>query len=591
MILAEWCFAFIRPSIHSFDWFIYGTGIIASGLLWLSLGEIIRFLPIFIQKIFSGLIALFITLLLLVNYYLYKEFGQFVTPQMLQFILDDPQYFLNYIQTYLLNLTGVFVLVIFAVWLWLWFPRMELQKRKHSYRLLLALIFPLLYLIVLNQLRLYTVEKKLPMDTSLAIAIKEIARKNYSVSLHPTTRWKVEPLAKEKNKWNIVVIVNESFGKKPLHCYGYKENPMPFLQRWIERERENFFVFHNAFSNSGATQVSIPSLFTGVAPYEGSEKLHRMPMLWDWAASAGMKTMFVTSQRFGWVNFHQFLFSPLQPEIHITAENINTPIVNDLGQDDLLVVDTLCHLLRIVPPEKSFLAVYNSNVLHIPFQQTSTTLTTQQNFSTRYENALFLLDKVIEKIFTTLQETHRLENTIVIITSDHGEGNNLLHAVPRLYSYYDEIMNIPFFMRVPPLWREKYPERMENLRRNEARNICNLDIMPTVVDMLNEEGESNQQLMQKLTGTSLLRNVDSERIILALNTNDIREWLPEGFGIYFGTKRFVFSDTEGSGYFDIANDKDQFHNQWNTISEAEKNFILNIIAGNVQLKRIYGKGK
>jgi glucan phosphoethanolaminetransferase (alkaline phosphatase superfamily) len=570
---------------------VYGAGIIASGLLWLSLGEINHVLPHLFQKIFSGIVALFITLLLLVNFYLYKEFGQFVTPQMLQFIFDDPQYFVNYIQTYLLNVVGVFVIGVVVCWWWLWFPKIKPQQRTHPRRFIFVIVFPLLYLIVLNQLRLYTVEKKIPMDTSLAIAIKEISRKNYSVSLHPTTRWNVEPIVNEKNKWNIVVIVNESFGKKPLRCYGYKENPMPFLQHLIEREREHLFVFQSAFSNSGATQVSVPSLFTGVAPYEGSEKLHRMPMLWEWASAAGMKTIFVTSQRYGWVNFHQFLFSPLQPEIHLTAENIFAPIVNDLGQDDLLVVDTLCHLLQNVPKEKSFLAVYNSNVLHIPFQQTSSTLTVQPNFSTHYENALFLLDKVIEKIFVTLQETHRLENTIVIITSDHGEGNNLLHPIPRLYSYYDEIMSIPFFVCVPERWKEQYPQRMENLRRNETRNICNLDIIPTIVDVLNDGGESNHQLIQKLKGTSLLQNVDSERIILALNTNDIREWLPEGFGIFFGKKRFVFSDTEGSGYFDVTTDKDQLHNEWKNISDAEKNFIIDIIGENAQLGRIYRKGK
>jgi hypothetical protein len=152
-------------------------------------------------------------------------------------------------------------------------------------------------------------------------------------------------------------------------------------------------------------------------------------------------------------------------------------------------------------------------------------------------------------------------------------------------------MSIPFFVCVPERWKEQYPQRMENLRRNETRNICNLDIIPTIVDVLNDGGESNQQLIQKLKGTSLLQNVDSERIILALNTNDIREWLPEGFGIFYDKKRFIFSDTEGSGYFDVTTDKDQLHNAWKNISDAEKNFIINIIAENAQLERIYRKGK
>lgn len=159
LLAAEWSYSFLRPSVHFFDWAVYGAGLCASLLLWISVGEIFRLLPFLLQKICSMFLAVFITLLLVVNYYLYKEFGQFVTPQMLQFILDDPQYFLNYVQTYLLNGVGVFVLCVCAGLVWLWYPRKNLQKKRSLLRIVFACILPIVYLVVLNQLRMYCVEK------------------------------------------------------------------------------------------------------------------------------------------------------------------------------------------------------------------------------------------------------------------------------------------------------------------------------------------------------------------------------------------------------------------------------------------------
>jgi len=582
----------IREPINTFSFNVYAASLFCTFLLLFWLSEISSLLPKILNVVFVSVIALFFTSLAGVNYFLYREFGQYVTPQMLTFVLDDPMYVLNYLQTYVFNLNAIFFLLLFAFWYYVWKRKKEETVAKLSIlKIAILILAPAFYLVGMNQMRWYSVEKQLSLDASLTLSIKEILRKDFSASLHSSVRDKVFP---SKNSFveplTIILIINESFGKKPLPFYGYKENPMPFLKKWSEEEKENFFVFQNAFANSGSTQVSIPSLYTGVAPFEGGEKLHKTPLVWDWASAAGMKTMLVSSQRFGWLNLNQFLFTVQQPNIHITAENIDAPIVNDMGVDDLVSVQSFQNIFKRFSSDENIFAVYNSNALHIPFQQTSTKLQQQPNFPTRYENALFILDEALRQIYITLEQTHRLENSFVIITGDHGEGSNLEHRLPRLYSYYDEVMNVPFFIRTPKHWLDSKREFIQHLKENKTKNISNVDIIPTLAEVLNlHTEEHNQKILSDLKGNSLLGFIQDDRVIIGLNTNDLREWDHEGFGVYWLNKRFVYSDVEDEQYFDVSTDAGQRINLWKKISQIEKDIVMQTINGNRFIKRIYQK--
>lgn len=48
---------------------------------------------------------------------------------------------------------------------------------------------------------------------------------------------------------------------------------MPLPRQWFEAEDEDAAIFERAFTNSGATNVSIPALLTGVGPHESVDLL------------------------------------------------------------------------------------------------------------------------------------------------------------------------------------------------------------------------------------------------------------------------------------------------------------------------------
>ncbi|MBS4029085.1 MAG: sulfatase-like hydrolase/transferase [Ignavibacteriales bacterium] len=579
--------------VNTFSVDVYFVSTIMSFLLWFWLEAVSHQLPFKISVVFTFLVSLFVASLFATNFFLYSAFHQYITVQMLAYVVDDKEYFFNYLQTYLFNSNG-FIFLIFVFGWWLVWKRGKRNERKTFSRFSVAILvlFPVAFLVLLNQMRLWSAGKQTTADVAFALSVKEIFRRDYSESLHPSIRLRVSPVRNvPKDSLNIIVILNESFGKNPLATYGYEKNPMPFLHKWITRERDHFFVFQKAFTNSSSTQASVPSIYTGVAPYEGGEKMHKFPLLWDWTKAAGMKTVLVSSQRFGWLHLNEFLFHPDVPEIRITAENIEAPIVNDLGVDDIIAAREFRKTVQNIPMNENIFAVFHSNALHNPFQQTSVLLKEQPDFETRYENGMFILDKVLEEIYSSLKETQRLENSLIIITSDHGDAHKPLH-LPRINSYYDEIMCIPFFVHVPEKWHATKSRFMNNLFRNQNINVNNSDIVPTIISVLglNEEPE-NQKILSQLVGASFIDSLPENRILIGLNTNDIRTWDHLGFGIYWENKRFVYTDIEGTQFFDVTTDSLEIKNLWNEASEGERKLIFDVINANRFLKGIFEKRK
>ena len=94
---------------------------------------------------------------------------------------------------------------------------------------------------------------------------------------------------------------------------------------------------------------------------------------------------------------------------------------------------------------------------------------------TQYAAEISYLDHVLGELFNDMERLGILDNTLVIITSDHGEclGEHDIYFDHQ--GLYDEVMHIPLIMR--------YPEALPAGKVVEGLTM-NIDIMPTVLDIL-----------------------------------------------------------------------------------------------------------
>jgi hypothetical protein len=516
----------------------------------------------------------------------YSQFGEFISVSTAQFAIRNPVYLMSFLRSTLFNIKGVGLLILALTIAWLWSPPQRPRNVGSVIpKLGLLVALAVVYLVILNQIHWYSKGEKLTADASLAVALKR-CHSNNPAGLHAASRDQVKTY-KVTDSPNIILVINESFGKKAFDYSDPNSIAMPFLRRWIESERDHFLLFDNAHTNSTATDVSVPSMLTGVAPWGSGRKVHTMPLLWDWAKAGGVRTLFVSAQAYTWGNLNSFLLSP-GPDVFLTPDQMKVPLSNDVGVDEVISMRKFLDELRVLPIGSRFLAVYNSNALHWPFQQASPLLAGEPRFESRYQNAAAILDVAFRELHSLLDSTGLLENTLLIITSDHGEDDKLEHnKVHRLYGFYDEITNIPFLIRTPRSWETGHSKEMASLHQNERLLVSNLDIAPTILDLLGCYADtSNRSLLSELSGHSLLQPVSADRYLIALSTNDIRQWEHEGFGVYRHNLRFVYSDLEGAQLFDIASDPHQRIDIWPTAPESMRIPFLNIVDSTFHLRRM-----
>ncbi len=585
-ILMDASVLMIRPLATEFDFIVYilSAGMTMLGMYGLELMR--RALPGWFGRAYVWIISVAIGFILVQSLAVYSQFGQYTNASMMQFVINNPEYLKSFLRIYLLNANIVFFLAFCLIisWFWNW----KLRKKK-KYRLWKnfagSLSLLVIFLIILNQINYGMKDKSYTADVSLYLAAKKVGHNDLH-GLHSAAKLNVNPFI-NADSLNIILFINESFGK---HAFpGMKGiHSMPFLHSLLENNPDQYLYFKRGYTNSGSTDVSTPSILNGVAPWEGSKKIHEMPFFWDWCKAAGMQTILVSAQSFEWAKFIDFYLSP-GPDSHLTADETNEKFTNDTGIDEMFSMTAFCDSIAAMPADKNFAAVYMSNALHIPYQISSEYFDGEGDFESRYQQSSWLLDRTYRFFFEKFSQDPRFENTLIIITADHGDTDWVLHnMVNRLYNFYEEIMNIPIIIRLPKKLIETRKALTEELRSNIGSMVSNIDILPTILDILNA-GNASKELTSKFSGLSLTKGIDPGRVSIALNTNDIRMWDNEGFGIFMNDWRFVYSDIEKAALYDISIDTLQQNNIWGKAEPQVRDKIESIIDSVFHLKRMYVK--
>jgi len=90
-----------------------------------------------------------------------------------------------------------------------------------------------------------------------------------------------------------------------------------------------------------------------------------------------------------------------------------------------------------------------------------------------YDAALRHLDDMFAELIRTLEAWGRLENAVVVFTSDHGEHLGEHHMLDHQFSVYNELLYVPLIVRYPPAFE---PGR-------EARPVMNMDLFVTLLHL------------------------------------------------------------------------------------------------------------
>ncbi|MFH0946368.1 MAG: sulfatase-like hydrolase/transferase, partial [Planctomycetota bacterium] len=98
-----------------------------------------------------------------------------------------------------------------------------------------------------------------------------------------------------------------------------------------------------------------------------------------------------------------------------------------------------------------------------------------EELSDRYDASIHFADRSLAALFARLEQGGLLENTLVVLTSDHGEEfwdhGSLAHSI----TLYEEMLEVPLIIRLPG----------GGPARTIAEPVSQADLTPTLLDLLN----------------------------------------------------------------------------------------------------------
>jgi len=356
----------------------------------------------------------------------------------------------------------------------------------------------------------------------------------------------------EKSRPNILFIIIDATRADHFSAYGYPRLTTPNMDR-IASEG---VLYENAISPAGWTLPATTSIFTGtyVAKHGVNNENHvlgnKLITMPEVLKRAGYHTIgFCTNDWIseatglarGFNEYYRFNYSRF---IHKAKRFLNS--VRNGGKDSwaFAINQRIKRWLRQNKAEKPFFMFVHYGELHLPYQlprpyntrflpegmsyqeamrvnqdpkafYAGVAKMNQRDFEISkalYDCALTYVDDRVQEIYAELKRVGQLDQTIIIITSDHGESLGEHGHFDHYYVLYDCLLKVPLIIRYPQLFPAG--TRIKKM-------VQTLDILPTLKEILGLfDPELNE--MQGLALPPLDKNGEVREFTIAERYKDLK---------------------------------------------------------------------
>jgi len=364
-----------------------------------------------------------------------------------------------------------------------------------------------------------------------------------------------------RRQTNIVMIVMESVGKRYLGSYGA---PFPDTPE-LDRLAANAATFDSVYVAQALSNNAMGALLCSIYPYHGFDPIATraprlaIPGLAAVLAARGYRTGVLHTGEFararsflsnhGFAEIYDYGSLPgymhqkpvEEPSLeyrHIPEDQILAPaalkwIDSDRSRPFFLFIWTYdTHYPYAAPTQHDFGIAQIDNYKYLKDTVEAANLN-------RYLNAIEETDAIIGQIMRGLESRGLADDTIVVVTGDHGEQfrqhGHLLHGT----TVYEDEMQVPLLIINRKLFPK--PLRIEPLGRQ-------MDIAPTLLGLLGIEPPPQWQ------GQNLLAN-HPDRVYLYSNAGAIV------FGLVQGNLKYIYNFSQDRAeIYDLKRDPGEQRN-------------------------------
>ena len=283
----------------------------------------------------------------------------------------------------------------------------------------------------------------------------------------------------DRTDLSVLFILIDTLRADRVATYGYERATTPNIDALAARG----IRFEQVEAQSSWTKTSMASLWTGLLPEQTGvlRFAHAVPdevtMPAEIFQDAGFRTAGVW--RNGWVasnfGFDRGFDIYTRPMPNKSSNNLrrNSPSSHKLAGTDLDATQAGVEFLTGTGGHPFFLYMHYMDVHQYLYSDASPVY--GSSFSDIYDSALHWVDQNVGVLVAELKSAGLLDNTVIIIASDHGEAFFEHGGEGHARNLYWEVQNVPLII-APPIAIEG------GIVVEEP--VANIDIWPTILDLL-----------------------------------------------------------------------------------------------------------
>lgn len=282
---------------------------------------------------------------------------------------------------------------------------------------------------------------------------------------------------------NVIIVVLEGVQYRYTSLVDPQSNLTPHLAGIAADGLE----FSNARSCLSHTTKALFGLLTGRFPSASQDIVEAVPVPKPYAGMAtilretlGYRTAFFQSAM-GSFESRPSLVQNLGFEKFWARDDLADPnsFLGYLGCDEFSMLEPVCQWLR-AGDEPFFLTILCS-ATHDPYEVPAWFGEPAREPVERYRQAIFYTDKFLEALDVELANLNLVDDTILCVVGDHGEGFGEHGLLGHERIAFDEALRVPFCVRAPLL--------LEPGTRI-AQAVSSVDLTPTLLGILGITTES-----------------------------------------------------------------------------------------------------
>lgn len=399
--------------------------------------------------------------------------------------------------------------------------------------------------------------------------------------------------SKKSNDPNIILISIDTLRQDHLGCYGYTRNTSPNIDN-LSKDKQTV-TFDNVISQSHWTLPAHMSMFT--SQYTSTHQIYMnrllkkesivFPMIFkknNNFLNYGFVTHVRVSPNYGFERgFDSFWFEEHNfPNEKARVQDVIPRILEFLEKYRNNKFFLFIHLFDVHSPysppapfdtifDKKYsgnVSGYDSDLFAKPdiFTAAKNEISEKdlQHLINLYDGEIRNVDFHLGTIFSYLKKLNLFDNSLIIVTSDHGEEFQE-HGGMHHGTLYDEVIKIPLIIKMPK------KIKVVNKRIVEKLIQGNIDIAPTILDILNinipDEFQGNS-LLPIIKG--LKKNISLHQVSEKLNDWDMKSYqiavrdmsYKYIYTTFFDIKNLknFQRNNEKLELYDLINDKDEKFN-------------------------------